>query len=204
MLHKPGEFAAGDTSVGFGPCSAGRADSSSAPASSGAGLFSPPSCLQARRSRPPPSPVGTPYRLHSPLTPMGYAAQTWPQPPLHQCGLKTTVSAPQVCATFAMIDTPPQPLYTRANIPVRTVLMTEEISMSAPHAAGWSRRQFLGGVTWAGAAGLLSLRPVPVAAEPPPETTRLRVHHSYSLCLAPQQSSPQHPGSWALLVKSSA
>jgi NitT/TauT family transport system substrate-binding protein len=25
-----------------------------------------------------------------------------------------------------------------------------------------------------------------VAAEPPPETTRLRVHHSYSLCLAPQ------------------
>jgi NitT/TauT family transport system substrate-binding protein len=58
--------------------------------------------------------------------------------------------------------------------------------MSAPHAAGWSRRQFLSGVTLAGTAGLLSLRPVHVAAEPPPETTRLRVHHSLSLCLAPQ------------------
>src|SRR5262247_1059674 len=28
--------------------------------------------------------------------------------------MKPTVSVPQVCATFAMIDTPPQPLYTRA------------------------------------------------------------------------------------------
>ena len=57
--------------------------------------------------------------------------------------------------------------------------------MRAQHAAGWSRRQFLGGLTLAGTAGLLSPCPVYVAAEPPPETTRLRVHHSYSLCLAP-------------------
>jgi NitT/TauT family transport system substrate-binding protein len=54
------------------------------------------------------------------------------------------------------------------------------------HARPISRRRFLGGVTLAGTAGLLGVYPRPVAAEPPPETTRLRVHHSSSLCLAPQ------------------
>ncbi len=49
-----------------------------------------------------------------------------------------------------------------------------------------ARRQFLGGVTLAGTAGLLSLRPVPVAAEPPPETTRLRLVQTPSMCQAPQ------------------
>jgi NitT/TauT family transport system substrate-binding protein len=58
--------------------------------------------------------------------------------------------------------------------------------MSAQHAAGWSRRQFLGGVTLAGTAGLLSLRPVPVAAEPPPETTRIRLTHISGICVSPQ------------------
>jgi NitT/TauT family transport system substrate-binding protein len=41
-------------------------------------------------------------------------------------------------------------------------------------------------LTFAGTAGLLGLLPRSAAAEPPPETTRLRVHHSLSLCLAPQ------------------
>jgi NitT/TauT family transport system substrate-binding protein len=49
-----------------------------------------------------------------------------------------------------------------------------------------SRRQFVGRLTLAGTAGLLGMRPESVAAEPPPETTRLRVHHSLSLCQAPQ------------------
>jgi NitT/TauT family transport system substrate-binding protein len=49
-----------------------------------------------------------------------------------------------------------------------------------------NRKVGLGGVTLAGTAGLLGVLPRPVAAEPPPETTRLRVHHSLSLCLAPQ------------------
>ena len=38
----------------------------------------------------------------------------------------------------------------------------------------WSRRQFVGGLTLAGTASLLALRPEDVAAEPPPETTRVR------------------------------
>ena len=58
--------------------------------------------------------------------------------------------------------------------------------MSIQHARPSSRRQFLGGLTFAGTAGFLGLLPRGAAAEPPPETTRIRVHHSVSLCLAPQ------------------
>jgi NitT/TauT family transport system substrate-binding protein len=47
--------------------------------------------------------------------------------------------------------------------------------MRAQHADGWTRRRFLGGLTVAGAAGLLGLYPRPIAAEPPPETATLRL-----------------------------
>ncbi len=57
--------------------------------------------------------------------------------------------------------------------------------MSAPHATRSSRREFLGGLTLAGTAGLLGLHPRPVAAEPPPETTRLRLMQGPALCEAP-------------------
>jgi NitT/TauT family transport system substrate-binding protein len=58
--------------------------------------------------------------------------------------------------------------------------------MSAQHADGWNRRRFLGGLTVAGTAGLLGLHARPVAAEPPPETTRLRLVQIPSICQAPQ------------------
>jgi NitT/TauT family transport system substrate-binding protein len=58
--------------------------------------------------------------------------------------------------------------------------------MSLPQAAGWTRRRFLGGLTVAGTAGLLGLHPRPIAAEPPPETTRLTLAQTTSLCQAPQ------------------
>jgi len=48
------------------------------------------------------------------------------------------------------------------------------------------RRELIRDLAVGGAAGLLGLRPESAAAEPPPETTRLRVHHSLSLCQAPQ------------------
>ncbi len=58
--------------------------------------------------------------------------------------------------------------------------------MSTQHARPFSRRRFLGGVTLMGTAGLLSLHPRSAAAEPPPETTTLRLaYHSRSLCHAP-------------------
>jgi NitT/TauT family transport system substrate-binding protein len=51
----------------------------------------------------------------------------------------------------------------------------------------WTRRAFLGGLTLAGTAGLLSLCPGPVGAEPPPETTTLKLFQGTgSVCHAPQ------------------
>jgi NitT/TauT family transport system substrate-binding protein len=58
--------------------------------------------------------------------------------------------------------------------------------MRAQHAESWTRRAFLGGVSLAGTAGLLGLYPRPVAAEPPPETTRIRLVQTPSMCQAPQ------------------
>jgi NitT/TauT family transport system substrate-binding protein len=47
--------------------------------------------------------------------------------------------------------------------------------MSTQHARQFSRRRFLGGLTLVGTAGLLNLPPRSVAAEPPPETTSIRL-----------------------------
>jgi NitT/TauT family transport system substrate-binding protein len=58
--------------------------------------------------------------------------------------------------------------------------------MNAQQTAGWTRRAFLSGLTLAGTSGLLGLRPGPVAAEPPLETTRLRLVQIPSICQAPQ------------------
>src|SRR5262245_7900031 len=49
----------------------------------------------------------------------------------------------------------------------------------------WGRRQFVGRLTMAAAAGLLGLRSEPVAAEPPPETTRIRLVRSPAICITP-------------------
>src|SRR5712691_11959482 len=62
----------------------------------------------------------------------------------------------------------------------------QEVPMSRQQTARWSRRQFLGGLTLAGTAGFLGLHPGPVAAEPPPETTRLRLGKTPGICIAPQ------------------
>jgi NitT/TauT family transport system substrate-binding protein len=48
------------------------------------------------------------------------------------------------------------------------------------------RREFLRHVAVAGTAGCLGLRPSSAAGEPPPETTRLRLIQSSSICWAPQ------------------
>jgi NitT/TauT family transport system substrate-binding protein len=61
-----------------------------------------------------------------------------------------------------------------------------EILMHRRQAEGWSRREFLGGLVLAGAAGFLGLKPESLAAEPPPETTTLRLVHIPTICQAPQ------------------
>jgi NitT/TauT family transport system substrate-binding protein len=48
----------------------------------------------------------------------------------------------------------------------------------------WSRREFLAGLTVIGTAGVLETRPA--AAEPGPETTRLRLSQIAGICVAPQ------------------
>jgi NitT/TauT family transport system substrate-binding protein len=58
--------------------------------------------------------------------------------------------------------------------------------MRTPHPDNWTRRRFLGGLTLAGTASLLGLPARPVAAEPPPETTRLKLGRSAAICAAPQ------------------
>jgi len=50
----------------------------------------------------------------------------------------------------------------------------------------WDRRKFLHGLTLAGTAGLVGLRPGLAVAEPPPETTRIRLFQWNSLCVTPQ------------------
>ena len=51
----------------------------------------------------------------------------------------------------------------------------------------WDRRDFLTSIAAvAGSAGLFGLNPDVVAAEPPPETTRLRLTPTPAICLAPQ------------------
>jgi NitT/TauT family transport system substrate-binding protein len=60
--------------------------------------------------------------------------------------------------------------------------------MGTHHARRFSRRRFLGGLTVAGMGGVLDLTPRRVAAEPPPETTRLRVLQAPpGVCEAPVQ-----------------
>jgi NitT/TauT family transport system substrate-binding protein len=51
--------------------------------------------------------------------------------------------------------------------------------------ANSSRREFMSRLALAGTAGLLELRPKPVAAEPPPETTRIRLVRSPAICISP-------------------
>ena len=58
--------------------------------------------------------------------------------------------------------------------------------MSNPHNDHWSRREFLSTAALAGTGALLGLQSNLLAAEPPPETTRIKLaYHSRSLCHAP-------------------
>ena len=58
--------------------------------------------------------------------------------------------------------------------------------MRIQHTRPFSRRRFLGQVTLAGTVGLLGVHLRPSAAEPPPETTTLRLVKIAGICIAPQ------------------
>src|SRR5262249_41617194 len=50
----------------------------------------------------------------------------------------------------------------------------------------WTRRAFLGGFETTGAVGWFSGRAAPAAAEPPPETSTIRLAKVPTICIAPQ------------------
>jgi len=50
----------------------------------------------------------------------------------------------------------------------------------------WDSRKFLRGAALAGSAGLVGLRPDRALAEPPPETTKIRLVRIPGICIAPQ------------------
>lgn len=58
--------------------------------------------------------------------------------------------------------------------------------MSKRHHDHWSRRQFLSTAAFAGAGALLGWQSDGIAAEPPPETTRIRLVHAGGMCQAPK------------------
>src|SRR5262249_6106981 len=68
---------------------------------------------------------------------------------------------------------------------VPDALSGREVPMRDHHAARWSRRHVLGGLTLAGTAGLLGWHPRRAAAEPPLETPQVRLIRSPDICLAP-------------------
>jgi NitT/TauT family transport system substrate-binding protein len=70
--------------------------------------------------------------------------------------------------------------------PIYERLIEKEVVMSDQRPGGWSRRDLLTKVTLAGTAGCLGLESSSFAAEPPPETTRLRLDQRPSICVAPQ------------------
>jgi NitT/TauT family transport system substrate-binding protein len=57
--------------------------------------------------------------------------------------------------------------------------------MKSESAKGWRRRDFVRGLMLAGTAGLVGLRPRPADADPPPETTKLRLLVGPVTCIAP-------------------
>src|SRR5437899_7795960 len=59
------------------------------------------------------------------------------------------------------------------------------IAQSDKSGDGFSRRRFLANTSAFGVASLLAV-PRPAAAEPPPETTRIRLTQDPAICLAPQ------------------
>ncbi len=63
--------------------------------------------------------------------------------------------------------------------------------MSNQRDNGWSRREFLSTAALAGTGAVLGLQPDVFAAEPPPETTKLRLIRSPAICQAPQSASEE-------------
>ena len=65
------------------------------------------------------------------------------------------------------------------------IYLERRVAMASQGENAWSRREFLRGPTLAGTAVILGLKSESAAAEPPPETTRIRIHDAPITCFAP-------------------
>lgn len=77
-------------------------------------------------------------------------------------------------------------------MPNGNVLARRSFRIQGQRAERWDRRRFVGSMAaLAGSAGLFGYDPRPAGAEPPPETTRLRLLQIPSICQAPQYVAEQ-------------
>jgi len=68
-----------------------------------------------------------------------------------------------------------------------SILSGRSVSVDTMYAKPWDRREFVKGLAaLAGSTGLLGYDLRPAAAEPPPETTRIRLAQIPGICVAPQ------------------
>jgi len=98
-------------------------------------------------------------------------------------------SAP-VCSGFDPAIENPKPVLSEAEVsktcPFDVLRASSEQRRRIQNRTGLTRREFLSTATLAGTGALLALRSDAIAAEAPPETTRIRLaYHSRSLCHAP-------------------
>jgi len=94
--------------------------------------------------------------------------------------------APAAAASRAMVGV----LSPSAIIGVR-IYLNRRVAMASQGENGWSRREFLRGPTLAGTAVILGLKSKSAAAEPPLETTRIRIHDAPITCFAPVYILPK-------------
>jgi NMT1/THI5 like len=82
----------------------------------------------------------------------------------------------------------PQPALNRNRYPRSSeirIYLERRIAMASQRENGWSRRELLRGPTLAGTVLILGLKPESAAAEPPLETTRIRIADAPVTCFAP-------------------
>lgn len=75
---------------------------------------------------------------------------------------------------------------TKGKLAVDHVISTYDIARGVR----WGRREFVKGLSaLVGSAGLFAYDTRPAAAEPPPETSKIRLYHAPTICFAPQYIS---------------
>src|SRR5881397_2457028 len=87
-----------------------------------------------------------------------------------------------ICGPSRTCGRAPLPAQSRRRLPLYPPVAAGLLRRSSPRPG---RGVDIELIEWPFMVGLLGLRPRPVAAEPPPETTTLRLVHNPGICTAP-------------------